>query len=186
MLESNQIILVIIHSLQSIFAVDNIRNKIRAVTLITKNLNEILCSWWDIEAILTKITIRPPIKTNTNKKAIKPEFDNGDVKIKISIKLIRTSLRLVHKADLCIERNKNNNKTNTSLNTYLPQAYTQENKNNQTTSTKCQYHKLNSRLKWCCEVTNKLVIRILLVISIITPRQTWRPWNPVPKKKILP
>ena len=60
------------------------------------------------------------------------------------------------------------------------------NKNNQTTSTECQYQAENSKFKWAKESHDKISIRYNLPEINIHPNKTWNPWNPVAKKKILP
>lgn len=68
----------------------------------------------------------------------------------------------------------------------MPHQYIDTNKNNHTTSTKCQYHAAASKPKWWVVVkwyfkslskhTNKKVVPII----------TWNPWNPVAIKKLDP
>lgn len=72
------------------------------------------------------------------------------------------------------------------LNIKVPHQYTTENKNNQTTSTKCQYQAAASNPKWWdlekwafndrTQITNKNKV----------PTITWNPWNPVAIKKAEP
>ena len=52
-----------------------------------------------------------------------------------------------------------------------------ENKNNQMTSTKCQYNKEQL-------TKNKILSLKFNKIRNIKPTRTWKPWKPVPKKKI--
>lgn len=59
-------------------------------------------------------------------------------------------------------------------------------KNNQITSTKCQYHKVASNWKWWINEKWLFNDRKKDVDSIIIPIRTWRPWNPVVIKKIDP
>jgi len=61
-----------------------------------------------------------------------------------------------------------------------------ENKNNHTTSTKCQYHALRSNeIKWYEEL-NSVFILFAVIIKNIDPTITWIPWNPVAKKNVDP
>jgi len=55
--------------------------------------------------------------------------------------------------------------------------YIKENKNNHITSTKCQYNK---------EQLTKYIIflRKFSINKKHNPTKTWKPWKPVPKKKI--
>lgn len=60
------------------------------------------------------------------------------------------------------------------------------NKNNQTTSTKCQYQAAASNPKWWVEDKRFLLIRINVTNKNVVPIITWRPWNPVVTKKVVP
>ena len=62
----------------------------------------------------------------------------------------------------------------------------QTNKNNQTTSTKCQYQADASNPKWWLNVKWKLVNLNQLTNKKIVPIRTWRPWKPVATKKVDP
>src|SRR3954453_5709955 len=60
----------------------------------------------------------------------------------------------------------------------------QVNRNNHTTSTKCQYHaaaskpKCRSGVNWLARARNQQTIRKTV------PTITWNPWNPVARKKV--
>jgi len=61
-----------------------------------------------------------------------------------------------------------------------------EYKNNQTTSTKCQYQAAHSNpIMWFCELIN-LLNRVRETARKIDPMMTWRPWNPVAMKNVEP
>lgn len=60
------------------------------------------------------------------------------------------------------------------------------NRNSQTTSTKCQYHALASKPKWCSEVKWALACRTVITRINVVPIKTCRPWNPVAIKNVLP
>jgi hypothetical protein len=59
-------------------------------------------------------------------------------------------------------------------------------KNSHTTSTKCQYQAAHSKLVRCNVVTFIFCNRVNLTIKKVVPINTWRPWNPVAMKKVLP
>ena len=52
-------------------------------------------------------------------------------------------------------------------------------KNNQTISTKCQYHAADSKPKWCVDVKWLKTIRKRDTIKQQVPMKTWKPWKPV-------
>ena len=60
------------------------------------------------------------------------------------------------------------------------------NKNNQTTSTKCQYQAADSKPKWWLLVKWFKTIRIKETHKATVPINTWKPWNPVAMKKHEP
>ena len=51
-----------------------------------------------------------------------------------------------------------------------------------TTSTKCQYQIVT----FTCTLSRDLFERISQLNNILLPTRTWKPWNPVVTKKILP
>ena len=59
-----------------------------------------------------------------------------------------------------------------------PHQYTLRNKINQTTSTKCQYHALASKPKWCSLVKWWFHCRAHIEAMNNVPTTTCRPWNP--------
>lgn len=59
-------------------------------------------------------------------------------------------------------------------------------KNNQTTSTKCQYQAAASNPKWCDGEKCKVFIRSQEIIKNNVPIITCKPWNPVAIKKVEP
>lgn len=60
------------------------------------------------------------------------------------------------------------------------------NKNNQTTSTKCQYQALKSKqMKWLVEFWIEMIL-LAVVARKIDPIRTWIPWKPVAKKNVDP
>ena len=61
-----------------------------------------------------------------------------------------------------------------------------ENKNNQTTSTKCQYQIANSNPKWCLYTSSLLRVRTKHHVRNNVPIITCRPWKPVATKKVAP
>lgn len=60
------------------------------------------------------------------------------------------------------------------------------NKNNQTTSTKCQYQAEASNPKWWLGLKTPNCIRIKVNPRNNVPTSTWSPWNPVATKNVLP
>ena len=64
-----------------------------------------------------------------------------------------------------------------------PHQYTVTNKNNHTTSTKCQYHAAASNPKWWVLVKWLYTILKKEINIKIVPIKTWNPWNPVVIKK---
>lgn len=62
---------------------------------------------------------------------------------------------------------------------YEPHQYTVINKNNHTTSTKCQYHAAASNPKWCSLVKWFKYNLKRHTIKNNVPTITWKPWNPV-------
>ncbi len=60
------------------------------------------------------------------------------------------------------------------------------NKNNQTTSTKCQYHAAISNPMWWVWEIFFLIIFLKFTIKNVVPIMTCNPWNPVATKKIEP
>ena len=52
-------------------------------------------------------------------------------------------------------------------------------KNNQTTSTKCQYQAAASNPKWCVIVKCLFITLNKQTVRKIVPIKTWNPWNPV-------
>ena len=64
--------------------------------------------------------------------------------------------------------------------------YTQTYKNNHTTSTKCQYHIANSKPKWCFIPKWPFHNLNKQYVKKHVPIITWKPWNPVATKKIVP
>lgn len=68
----------------------------------------------------------------------------------------------------------------------VPHQYTTENKNNQTTSTKCQYHAAASNPKWWLLVNWLLINRTQIYNKNKVPTITWNPWNPVAIKNVDP
>lgn len=69
---------------------------------------------------------------------------------------------------------------------YDPHQYMFKYKNNQTTSTKCQYQAAASNPKWCILDRWPLYIRIRQINKNVVPIITWIPWNPVAIKKVEP
>jgi hypothetical protein len=59
-------------------------------------------------------------------------------------------------------------------------------KNNQTTSTKCQYHAATSNPKWWFDEKCSVVCRRRYVVRNIVPIFTCYPWNPVATKNVDP
>lgn len=59
-------------------------------------------------------------------------------------------------------------------------------KNNQTTSTKCQYQAAASNPKWWDGEKCRFFIRNKQIIKNDVPIITWRPWNPVAIKNVEP
>ena len=59
-------------------------------------------------------------------------------------------------------------------------------KNNQTTSTKCQYQEAASNPKWWVLVKWKLFNLIKQTNKKIVPTITWNPWKPVAIKNTDP
>lgn len=57
--------------------------------------------------------------------------------------------------------------------------YIKVNKNNHTTSTKCQYHAAASKPKWWVDDIKFLFIRKKDTIKKVVPIITWIPWKPV-------
>ena len=53
------------------------------------------------------------------------------------------------------------------------------NKNNQTTSTKCQYQAAASKPKWCFVVKWNFIYLNKQTVKKIVPIITWKPWKPV-------
>src|ERR1700752_5189531 len=60
----------------------------------------------------------------------------------------------------------------------------QVNKNNQTTSTKCQYQAAASKPKWRCGVNWPSLARNQHTIRKHVPTITWKPWKPVARKHV--
>lgn len=60
------------------------------------------------------------------------------------------------------------------------------NKNNQTISTKCQYHAAASNPKWWELLNLNLYVRIKQINKNKDPIKTWIPWNPVARKNVDP
>ena len=52
----------------------------------------------------------------------------------------------------------------------------------QTTSTKCQYQMVT----FTCTLSREVLERMSQLSNILLPTKTWKPWNPVVTKKILP
>jgi len=59
-------------------------------------------------------------------------------------------------------------------------------RNNQTTSTKCQYQAAASNPKWCSDVKWYWIWRSRQTARKEEPIMTWSPWNPVATKKVEP
>ena len=57
--------------------------------------------------------------------------------------------------------------------------YTQNHKNIQTTSTKCQYQAAASNPKWCALKKWYLICLNKQTIKNTVPINTWKPWKPV-------
>jgi len=68
----------------------------------------------------------------------------------------------------------------------LLQIYTKTKRNNQTTSTKCQYQDANSKPKWCLTVKWKFKNLIKQTNIKILPIITCSPCNPVKEKNADP
>lgn len=64
--------------------------------------------------------------------------------------------------------------------------YMKVNKNNHTTSTKCQYQAAASNPKWWDDDIRFLFIRIKETIKKVVPIITWIPWKPVVIKNVAP
>lgn len=64
--------------------------------------------------------------------------------------------------------------------------YINVNKNNHTTSTKCQYHAAASNPKWWEDEIKFILIRYNEIIKNDVPMITWIPWKPVVIKNVLP
>jgi len=60
------------------------------------------------------------------------------------------------------------------------------NKNNQTTSTKCQYQAADSKPTWCSVVKWLKYNRTKQTEINKVPIKTWKPWKPVAIKKVDP
>ena len=60
------------------------------------------------------------------------------------------------------------------------------NKNNQTTSTKCQYQAAASNPVWCLDIKWPFIIRYRHTDKNKVPTITWNPWNPVAIKNTDP
>lgn len=60
------------------------------------------------------------------------------------------------------------------------------NKNNHTTSTKCQYQAAASNPKWCFDEKCLFDNRAKHTAKKVVPIITWRPWNPVAIKNVEP
>lgn len=76
--------------------------------------------------------------------------------------------------------------TNDILKKYDPHQYTDTNRNNHTTSTKCQYQIAASYPKWWVVVKWKLINRPRQMIRNVVPIITCNPWNPVATKNSDP
>lgn len=59
-------------------------------------------------------------------------------------------------------------------------------RNNQTTSTKCQYQAAASNPKWCSEVKWYWICRRRQTARKVEPIMTCRPWKPVATKNVEP
>jgi hypothetical protein len=59
-------------------------------------------------------------------------------------------------------------------------------RNNQTTSTKCQYHAAASNPKWWFDEKCNVVCRRRHVVRKVVPIITCNPWNPVATKNVNP
>jgi len=59
-------------------------------------------------------------------------------------------------------------------------------KNNQTTSTKCQYHAAASNPKWWFDEKCNVVCRSRHAVRNVVPIITCSPWKPVATKKVDP
>lgn len=64
--------------------------------------------------------------------------------------------------------------------------YIKVNKNNHTTSTKCQYQAAASNPKWWDDDIRFLFIRKREIIKKVVPIITWIPWKPVVIKNVEP
>lgn len=53
-------------------------------------------------------------------------------------------------------------------------------------STKCQYQAAASKPKWCPAEKWALIWRIKQTTKKEVPMITWRPWNPVATKNVVP
>lgn len=60
------------------------------------------------------------------------------------------------------------------------------NKNNHTTSTKCQYQAAASKPTWCSTVKCEHKSLKRQTNKNIVPINTWNPWNPVAIKNVEP
>lgn len=56
----------------------------------------------------------------------------------------------------------------------------------QTTSTKCQYQAAASKPKWRSDEKWQLMVRARHTRRKVVPIITWRPWNPVATKNVVP
>jgi len=73
-----------------------------------------------------------------------------------------------------------------TIKSYAPHQYSIEYRNNQTTSTKCQYQAAHSNPIMWFAVLFMFLNRIIEISRKVDPISTWIPWNPVAIKNVEP
>jgi len=73
-----------------------------------------------------------------------------------------------------------------TIKSYAPHQYSIEYKNNQTTSTKCQYQAAHSNPTMWFEELTMFLNRSIEISKKVEPISTWIPWKPVAIKNVEP